>query len=114
MSDRKYRQRGYQDRSDESTRQKPAEKPARKDDTFGPRPLQMPGTRTVSRCSQCGTLLQAVADPAGKCPKCGSDVHSCMQGTYFDPRSLFERGQQISEPISRKNVRNTCTSYTIR
>src|SRR6058998_2945234 len=97
MSDRKYRQRGYQDRSDESTRQKPAEKPARKDDTFGPRPLQMPGTRTVSRCSQCGF-----------------DLHSCKQCTYFDPSSRFECSQPISERIPRKDARNDCTFYAMR
>jgi len=114
MSDRKYRQRGYQDRSDETTRQKPAEKPARKDNTFGPRPLQMPGTRTVSRCSQCGTLLQALADPAGKCPKCGFELHSCKQCTYFDPSSRFECSQPISKRIPRKDARNDCTFYAMR
>jgi len=114
MSDRKYRQRGYHDRSDETARQKPAEKPARKDDTFGPRPLQMPGTRTVSRCSQCGTLLQALADPAGKCPKCGFELHSCKQCTYFDPSSRFECSQPISERIPRKDARNDCTFYAMR
>ena len=53
----KYRQHGYQDNDRE--RQKPgpaAEKPVRKD-TFGPRPLHMTGTHSVSRCAQCGTLL---------------------------------------------------------
>ena len=114
MSDRKYRQRGYQDRSDETARQKPAEKPARKDDTFGPRPLQMPGTRTVSRCSHCGTLLQALADPAGKCPKCGFELHSCKQCTYFDPSSRFECSQLIPERIPRKDARNECTFYAMR
>src|SRR5213595_424593 len=113
MSDRKYRQRGYQDRTDKTTRQKPAEKPARKDNTFGPRPLQMPGTRTVSRCSQCGTLLQALADPAGKCPKCGFELHSCKQCTYFDPSARLECTQRIPERIARKDVRNDCKFYSI-
>src|SRR5436309_11448791 len=113
MSDRKYRQRGYQDRSDETTRQKPAEKPARKD-TFGPRPLQMPGTRTVSRCSHCGTLLQALADPAGKCPKCGFELHSCKQCTYFDPGSRFECMKPVTLRIAKKDMRNECAIFEIR
>ena len=50
MSDRKYRQHGYQDRG-EKPQQKSGEKPVRKD-TFGPRPLQMPGKRTVPHCEQ--------------------------------------------------------------
>ena len=40
MSDRKYRQPGYMDRGEEKPKQTP-ERPARKDNTFGPRPLQM-------------------------------------------------------------------------
>jgi hypothetical protein len=74
----------------------------------------MPGTRTVSRCSQCGTLLQALADPAGKCPKCGFELHSCKQCTYFDPSSRFECSQPISERIPRKDARNDCTFYAMR
>src|SRR5207249_11770737 len=114
MSDRKYRQRGYQDRSDETARQKPAEKPARKDDTFGPRPLNMPGTRTVSRCSQCGTLLQSITEPVGQCPKCGFELHSCKQCEYFDPSSRFECNQPIPERISPKDKRNDCSFYSMR
>src|SRR5256712_5892142 len=114
MSDRKYRQRGYQDRSDETARQKPAEKPARKDDTFGPRAIQMPGTRTVSRCSQCGTLLESLSEPVGQCPKCGFELHSCKQCTYFDTSSRFECTQPIPERIPRKDQRNDCSFYSIR
>ena len=104
MSDRKYRQHGYQDRG---------EKPVRKD-TFGPRPLQMPGKRTVSRCSQCGTVLPTLAEPPEKCPKCGFELHSCKQCTYFDPSSRFECMQPITERIPRKDVKNRCTFYSIR
>lgn len=113
MSDRKYRQRGYQDRSEEP-RQKSAPPPAKRDNTFGPRPLQMAATRQVSRCAECGTLLQGVADPAAKCPKCGFDLHSCKQCTYFDPSSRFECMQKVLERIAPKDMRNDCSFYSMR
>jgi hypothetical protein len=112
VSDRKYRQHGYQDRGEEP-RQKSAERPAKKDNTFGPRPLQMPGRRTVSRCAQCGTLLPSLSEPIGQCPKCGFELHSCKQCTYFDPSSRFECTQPIPQRIPRKDVGNQCTFYSM-
>ena len=113
MSDRKYRQRGYQDSAKEP--EKRQEKPTpRKDLTFGPRPLNMPGTRTVSRCAQCGTLLQNLSGDVGQCPKCGFELHSCKQCEHFDPSSRFECNQPIPERISPKDKRNDCSFYSIR
>jgi len=112
VSDRKYRQPGYMDRGEEKPKQSP-ERPARKDNTFGPRPLQMAGTRTVSRCAQCGTVLNALTE-AGQCPKCGFELHSCKQCTHFDPGSRFECTEPIAERIARKDARNNCTFYALR
>lgn len=111
MSDRKYRQRGYQDSGSEP--RKAFEKP-QKQETFGPRALQMPGTRMVSRCSQCGVVLQPGTDVNAKCLKCGYDLHSCKQCTYFDPSSRFECLQPIPARVSPKDVLNNCTFYSIR
>ena len=115
MSDRKYRQRGYQD-SGGSSEKPTAEKSGKpvKKDTFGPRPLQMPGTRDVSRCAQCGTLLQGLADLPERCPKCGFELHSCKQCMYFDPSSRFECMQPITARISPKDKKNDCTLFAIR
>jgi predicted RNA-binding Zn-ribbon protein involved in translation (DUF1610 family) len=115
VSDRKYRQHGYQD-SGEARQRRSAEAPDKpvKKDTFGPRPMQMPGTHTVSRCAQCGTLLPAGTEPASQCPKCGFDLHSCRQCTYFDTSSRFECSQPIPERIPRKDERNPCTFYSMR
>ncbi len=114
MSDRKYRQRGYQDRSEEKEKQqKSAPGPARRDNSFGPRPVQMPARHQVSRCAQCGTLLPAGVDPAGKCPKCGFELHSCKQCTYFDPSCRFECSQPVPERIAKKDARNDCTFYSM-
>lgn len=112
MAERKYRQRGYQDNA-ESREKIPTDKPVRKE-TFGPRPVQMPGTHTVSRCAQCGTLLPAGIEPSGQCPKCGCELHSCRQCTYFDTSSRFECMQPVPERIPRKDERNQCSFYSIR
>lgn len=113
MSDRKYRQHGYQDNGDDRQKQTSSERPARKD-TFGPRPLQMPSSREVSRCAQCGTLLPAGVDPSTQCPKCGVQLHSCRQCTYFDTSSRFECMQPIPERIPRKDERNECSFFSMR
>jgi hypothetical protein len=114
LSDRKYRQRGYQDSGREP--QKSLEKPSapRRENTFGPRPLNMPGTRTVSRCAQCGTLLQSIPEPVGQCPKCGFELHSCKQCEHFDPASRFECNQPVPDRISPKDKRNDCSFYSMR
>jgi predicted RNA-binding Zn-ribbon protein involved in translation (DUF1610 family) len=115
LSDRKYRQHGYQDSGDKPQKsgEKSADRPAKKD-TFGPRPLQMAAKRTVSRCSQCGTVLPSTGGVPEKCPKCGFELHSCKQCTYFDPSSRFECMQPVPERIPRKDVKNQCTFYSIR
>jgi hypothetical protein len=112
----KYRQHGYQDSGEKREKQSSSERGDRpvKQDTFGPRPVQMPGTHTVSRCAQCGALLQATAEPVGQCPKCGFELHSCRQCTYFDTSSRFECTQPIPERIARKDTRNECSFYSMR
>jgi len=112
MSDRKYRQHGYQDSG--QTKSSPSTpKPRPQDMTFGPRPLNMPGARTVSRCAMCGTILPPTVEDS-KCPKCGLDLHSCKMCNHFDPGSRFECQQPITERISPKDTRNLCTMYSIR
>ena len=116
----KYRQHGYQDRdryshkaSGEKLGEKSGAPPPKWDNSFGPRPVNLPGTRAVSRCAQCGTLLAGM--PAGeKCPKCGFALHSCKQCTYFDPGSRFECMQPVAVRIAKKDERNECPSYEMR
>lgn len=110
----KYRQRGYQDKREEAPKQQQGAKPTRKDNTFGPRAIQMPGRRVVSRCSQCGNQLQEQADPAATCPKCGFELHSCKQCTHFDTSSRFDCTEPITERIFPKDKRNNCTFYSMR
>ena len=62
MSERKYRQRGYQDDPRESRReQKPAEKKEyapRGQPPVTPKTFNMPGFREVVRCARCGNAVK--------------------------------------------------------
>jgi len=116
----KYRQHGYQDRDREERKgsgekfgEKSGAAPPKRDNTFGPRPVNLPGTHAVSRCTQCGTVLQGMTT-TGQCPKCGFELHSCKQCMYFDPGTRFECMQPIKERIAKKDLRNECTFYEIR
>ena len=111
----KYRQHGYQDRDNEPRKgsgERSGTPPPKKDNIFGPRPVNLPGTRAVSRCTQCGTVLQT--PPGEKCPKCGFELHSCKQCMYFDPGSRFECMQPVTVRIAKKDAANECTFYEIR
>ena len=123
MSDRKYRQRGYQDEDRERPSKpqtpRPAREPgapsgARRISQDGPKPVNMPGYREVLRCAQCGAPVPAEVGFDDRCPRCGTDLHACAQCRSFDPGSRFECMQAIPVRIAPKNVRNSCTLYDPR
>ena len=98
MSDRKYRQRGYQDEPREPRGEKKPE--AKKEYTprgqppISPKTFSMPGFREVVKCVRCGSELTVAAawSAAGQCPKCQSELHSCAQCANFDSSATFECG----------------------
>lgn len=123
MSDRKYRQRGYQD--DDRDRQprsrpRPAPEPGapagarRLSSQDGPKNINMPGYRTVVRCAQCGAVVEEDVASDSRCPRCGTDLHACSQCTSFDPAGRFECMESIPTRVSPKNTRNACQMYTAR
>ena len=123
MSDRKYRQRGYQDEPSERPKNprpgRAAPEPgapagARRISQDGPKSINMPGYREVVRCSQCGTVVSAAVAPDTRCPRCGVDLRSCAQCTSFDPGSRFECMETIPARISPKNTRNSCDLFSPR
>lgn len=115
MSDRKYKQRGYQDHGKPEKKEKrpPEGRPPRQDQ-LGPRTPRMVGTVTRARCSNCGAVLVAGFDKQGQCPKCGQEMHSCKQCVHFDTGARFECTQPIPERIAGKGARNDCTFFEFR
>jgi hypothetical protein len=114
MSDRKYRQSGYQDSGRERGEKRTGKPQGPKPERFGPRTPALAGSHSVSRCGGCGVILPAEFDAWGKCGHCGFELHSCKQCAHFETSSLFECTQPITERIANKNARNNCSYYAPR
>src|SRR5262245_46827436 len=120
MSDRKYRQRGYQDEPREPRgERKPEQKKeyaARGEPPIAPRTFNMPGCREVVKSARCGTELTVATawSATGQCPRCQSDLHSCAQCTHFDTSAPFECQKPIAARVSPKDGRNDCTFFEPR
>ena len=121
MSDRKYRQRGYQDDPRGEPREKRPE-PRKKEyaprgqPPVQPRTYNMPGFREVVRCARCGNELTVAlaSSPTGQCPRCGADLHACAQCASFDTSAAFECQKPVPARISPKDARNQCPLYEPR
>ncbi len=120
MSDRKYRQRGYQDDPREPRRdQKPAEKKEyapRGQPPVAPKTFNMPGFREVLRCARCGFELTVAAawSPGAQCQKCGAHLHTCAQCLHFDTSAPFECQKPVPSRVSPKDALNECAFYEPR
>ena len=129
MSDRKYRQRGYQD----SERERPARGPGPR----GPAPPKpdgrietradkaerkalegrapnVPGFREVMRCSRCGNVFADAIGFDSRCRRCGADLRTCAQCESFDTGKRFECTQTIPARVSPKDARNSCDFFSPR
>jgi hypothetical protein len=124
MSDRKYRQRGYQD--DERDRQQRGPKPPQPaaqrapgrvlQDERGPKTPNLMAAHEVFRCARCGNLLSLPVGILDSCSKCGVDLHSCIQCMSFDTSARWECSQndQIPARVAPKDARNRCALMTPR
>lgn len=123
MSERKYRQHGYQDDDRDRPRQpdrdrRPAPTPGapaatRRLSSEGAKNPNLMGFHEVVKCARCGTPFAAVLDDS-TCGKCGQALHSCAQCAHFDTSATFECRQAIPARVSPKDARNTCTLFGVR
>jgi hypothetical protein len=116
MSDRKYRQRGYQDDSPRQARpaiKRPAE-PRDPRMPRDPRVPNMPGFRQAFRCARCGQDAPAEVGFDTRCARCGVALHACIHCASFDSGAPFECRQAIPARVSPKDAANTCTLYAPR
>jgi hypothetical protein len=128
MSDRKYRQRGYQDAGREKRSPQGGSAPAPKPpadrietraDKAERKALEgrgpsMPGFREVMRCARCGNILTEAIGSLSSCRRCGADLHSCAQCESFDTGQRFECTQSIPARVSPKDARNACELFSPR
>src|SRR5919197_1124958 len=123
MSDRKYRQRGYQDESREREPRAPKSKPPQErapgrvlQDERGPKTPNLMASHEVFRCARCGNLLSLPVGVLDSCSKCGVDLHSCIQCVSFDTSARWECTENARLParVAPKDERNVCTLMTPR
>ena len=121
MSDRKYRQHGYQDSDRDRERRGPAPSGDRpkaepRDPRLprDPRVPNMPGFREVFRCTRCGNIESLDVGALSKCGKCGVALRACIHCESFDPGAVYECMQKIPARISPKDASNDCTLFSPR
>ena len=117
MSDRKYRQRGYQDSGPRERKPDGPRKPPEPRDPRMPRDPRvpnLPGFRDVFRCARCGHAESPDIGSESRCGKCGVDLHACVHCVSFDSSQRFECAQHIPARVSPKDVKNACALYSPR
>jgi len=118
MSDRKYRQRGYQEHDREPQRSRPQSGPQGqsrpRQDHEGPRSPKMMAFGEAVKCANCGIPAPATINFTSSCSNCRSDLHSCRQCTHFDPSAHFECNAKITKRVVNKNANNTCELFAPR
>jgi hypothetical protein len=123
MSDRKYRQRGYQDDDRDRQRQAPRPKappperaPGRQlQDASGPKTPNLMASHEVFRCARCGNRLSLPVGAADRCNRCGVGVHSCINCVAFDTSARWECTQPtLAARVSPKDETNLCGVFQAR
>lgn len=116
--DRKYRHRGYMESNEERPRT-----PRDRDDSG---PGSSPGAprgrsagidkQLAISCKKCGHKISVLEEigTGDVCPKCGGDLHACVQCKHFDTSSRWEcsRNREIPGRIAAKDRRNDCAVFS--
>lgn len=126
MSERKYRQRGYQD---EGPRQrsrseapgherKPVEPraPGREfQSASGPKTPNLMASHEVFKCARCGNKLGLPVAEIDRCNRCGVGLHSCINCLSFDTGARWECSQTgLEARVAAKDEANTCRWFEPR
>lgn len=126
MSDRKYRQHGYQDddrdrrpREGGPEHRRPEREPGapagtRRMSSEGAKNPRMMGYKSVAKCARCGAPVDGDILSLSKCEKCSQPLHACIQCLNFDPGARFECAEKIPARVSPKDSANQCAVFTAR
>lgn len=116
MSDRKYRQSGYQDEPRQA-RGPVLRKPQEPYDPRIPRDPKtpnMPGFRETFRCGRCGQAASTSLAGDETCANCGVALHACLNCASFDSGARFECRESIPARVSPKDAQNDCRLFAPR
>ena len=68
---------------------------------------------SVFRCAECGEKVPR-PDEVGsecRCGKCGEDLHSCRNCSFFDSSAENECRQPVETRVPKKSANNDCSSF---
>jgi len=124
MSDRKYRQHGYQDQGPRDRTGAPENKPRAPEQrapgrqfqsASGPKTPNLMASHEVFKCARCGNRLTLPVGPDDRCARCGVGVHSCINCVSFDTGSRWECSQQaLTARVAPKDEQNSCSFFEAR
>jgi hypothetical protein len=110
MSERKYRQRGYQEDATDSRRSVSQPRGAEARDAPRGRGLGRP-EREVFRCRDCGREAQLEVVHESVCGQCGASLRACVNCRSFDPSARWECRADIAERVRSKTRGNDCPRF---
>jgi hypothetical protein len=67
-------------------------------------------------CAHCGQTLEVVGNQVGRrdtCPKCGAELHACVNCRHFDPQVAKQCKEPFAEVPSDKEDANFCEFFQI-
>ena len=68
---------------------------------------------SVFRCAECGEKVPNTdeVDSESQCSKCGEDLHSCRNCSFFDTSAEKECRQPIELRVAKKRANNECSHF---
>lgn len=116
MSERKYRQHGYQDDGNRNRTPQARRPPEPRDPRLprDPKIPNVPGFRSLFRCNRCGHVQSPEIGFASACAKCGVSLHACIHCQSFDAGARFECTEPVPQRVSPKDSANSCALFSAR
>lgn len=114
MTDRKYRQQGYQDRGPRTGGGSGGgfvdDRPARLEGAPKGRGSET-NREEIFRCKTCGEAAAPDFAADAVCRKCGGALHACAQCRHFDTSARNQCRKAVPAPIPAKTRRNDCALF---
>ncbi len=111
MSERKYRQKGYQDSAPHAGRSGPGPVvPRRMEGAPKGRGAERDRAE-VFRCKVCGERNDPEVTAASLCKRCRAPLHACNQCRFFEGAARWQCTQPIPAPVAAKSKANDCAFY---
>ncbi len=66
-------------------------------------------------CMKCGKpITQETVTRSSTCDYCGSDLHSCVNCTFYAPGSHYDCHESVDELVRDKDKANFCGFFAVK